>query len=366
MYKDIKAVLCERPGLKGRQIAKELGKNKTEVNSYLYSNLDKFEVDDSSCWFNIPADSHALELCGSRWVNVDSFEQSLAEAGCLLSSDAGYFEIILPEGCKPLLESIARILSIANQLHHLGKEVVIDMSECSETKHYLNRIGFFDVLNKNISVKPSRPEISAAKVYQGNNLSVVELGQIDPQNPQFKIPKMLKNSFLSEAGDEKYGDAVFTFFSELFANVCEHSQTPIPGFAALQVYGRGTPRHHIQVIVSDSGKGIVHTLKSVLPEYYPDLNSELDFDDPLSDVTLLKRVMEQGRITRKGTPQDTGRGLGLKRSTDYAPQYNANISVRQETFELKLLYADGIVGERSTTNMPRILGTHICFDFYLD
>jgi hypothetical protein len=36
MYKDISNVLVEFPKLKGRQIAKKIGLNKTEVNSYLH------------------------------------------------------------------------------------------------------------------------------------------------------------------------------------------------------------------------------------------------------------------------------------------------------------------------------------------
>ncbi|MBL4662022.1 MAG: hypothetical protein JKY22_00275 [Flavobacteriaceae bacterium] len=351
--------------MKGREIANVLDLNKKEVNSYLYKNKSKFRINSNNQWFNLQGSSHTLELEGDTWVNADSFESSLLNSGCLLSSKSDSYTIILPKECKPLLESIARLLAISNQLNYLGNKVEINLKECKATKSYLNRIGFFDLLHPDIVVKPRRPKRSTARIYRGNNESVVELGEIDPKQPERALPKMLKKSFVAEAGEE-YQDAAFTFFSELFDNICEHSETPIPGFAALQVYGKnGNGRHHIQVVVSDSGKGIVETLKPVLKKYYPELHRDLDFTHPESNALLLEKVLLDGRITRKGDPEETGRGLGLKRSADYAPQYNARISVRQEAFELKIFYKNGAVRTRSNKNLPRILGTHICFDFYL-
>jgi len=127
------------------------------------------------------------------------------------------------------------------------------------------------------------------------------------------------------------------------------------------------PRPHIQTVVSDSGDGIVGTLRPVLEKHYPQLALKYCSDDPMSGVLLLQEVLENGRITQIGCAGDTGRGLGLKRSQEYAIRYNADISVRQDTFELKLSYRSGkLLKEVHNINMPKIQGTHVCFDFYLD
>jgi anti-sigma regulatory factor (Ser/Thr protein kinase) len=46
------------------------------------------------------------------------------------------------------------------------------------------------------------------------------------------------------------GNAAWTIFTELIDNVFSHSQTPLDGYAALQVYARG---NIVKVAVSDSG-----------------------------------------------------------------------------------------------------------------
>jgi hypothetical protein len=63
---------------------------------------------------------------------------------------------------------------------------------------------------------------------------------------------------------------------------------------------------------------------------------------------------------------DDGRGLGLKRSAGLAEKFRAKISLRQETFELRINYVDGKVQFTHSLNLTKISGTHICFDFLLD
>ena len=347
-----------------KEIARILGPGitKKDINPILYRNNIFLEKDFH--WFLSDADHMILELDKHTWVDLDSFESSLAKTGCMLTSDAKYFLIKFPEKCQPLLESTTRILAIANQLILLGKKVTIDLRDCNSTKTYLNRLGFFDLLNKKVHVAPNRPEHSTAQIYTGNSNALVELGEIDPANPNIHIPMLLKNTFVARAG-EKYSDAAFTFFSELFGNVCEHSQTPIPGFAALQIYNGKRP--HIQTVVSDSGMGIAESLKPILKLHYPDLHKRFDFNDPNSNALLIKEVLEKGRISNKGPSTEEGRGLGLRRSHQYAEKYNANISIRQDTFELRFIYQSGqLSGCVHYVNRPKILGTHICFDFFLD
>jgi len=213
-------------------------------------------------------------------------------------------------------------------------------------------------------VLPERPEVSACDVYRDNSQTVVELDEICPSAPDTTIPRRLTERFLHHAG-ERYRQAAFTVFSELFGNVWEHSDTPIPGFAALQKYGgRGPHKPHIQIVVSDSGKGIVGTLMPVLVEFYPRLAEKYDLSSDLARAALIREVLDKGSISQTGA---SDRGLGLKRSQEYAAIYNADISVRQETYEVRLSYRDGkLLGDYVNSNLPRLHGTHVCFDFILD
>lgn len=364
MKGNLENILKKQPNQKAKDLARAIGVTRNEVNVLLHQNLDVFTKDDDFCWSVIETSKVTLELEANTWVTVDSFESSLANSGCLFSNEVKIIEIKFSQKCRPLIEAIARILALINQLSHVGKEVRIDFCKCNQTKYYLNRCGFFDLLDPNVKVSPNRPKTSMAKLYKGNADSLVEFGEIDPKNPITTLPKRLKNTFVDIAGI-KYSDAAFTFFSELFDNVCEHSQSELVGFAAIQSYKGSKP--HIQAIVSDSGIGIVGTLKPKLRELYPELLDRLDPQDPYFDVLLVKEVLEKGRITQTGCPKDTGRGLGLKRNQEFAVQYNADISVRQSDFELKLFYKDGCLFEHKfNINLPKIMGTHICFDYYID
>lgn len=361
MISKIIELLRETPKLKAKDIAKHFGKTKSEINSILYKCPDFFSIDDCYNWSLIESSVIQVKFAKRTWVDCESFEQTLKEVGCLFSNPCHVIEFVIPAKCNILLEAAARLLALCNQLAYLNKRIKLDFSNCNSTLTYLDRMGFFEHLDSRITVLPDRPVISTAQIYRGNCDAVVEFGSIATVDPDESIPKQLKNSFVSYAG-EKYTTAAFTVISELFNNVKDHSETPIPGFAALQKYTGRWP--HLQTVVSDSGKGILGTLFPVIKQNYPTLYTRYDFSDPRSKVLLLKEVIESGGITQTGKD---GRGLGLKSSQICAVKYNANISVRQEDFELKLSYRkSGAPTFEYTLDMPNILGTHVCFDFFLD
>ena len=359
----IRTVLEKTPGITGREIGKKIGVSKSRVNSYLYSS-DDFQVDESYCWSIISnSNQHVLELEGNCWVDVRSFENSLRACGGLLESEKNDILVILPEKCSVLLEAGARLLNLLNQLILAGKNVAIDFNACSATRHYFNRAGFFDLLDKKVKVLPKRPANSTAKIYKGNNTGLVEFGLIDPSDPDDSIPQKLTESFVAHSSSDYYMSA-FTIFSELFGNVEDHSNTPIPGFAGLQKYGK--KRGHIQTVVSDSGEGIAATLKPALKEYYPDLFSKLDMNDVKTDIKLITRAFTKGGLSQFGSDSDSGRGLGLNKSTSSAMKYNARLLIRQETFSLELVFKNSELSQViPDINLPKILGTHICFDFFI-
>jgi hypothetical protein len=187
---------------------------------------------------------------------------------------------VVAKDCQILLEALARLLALCNQLTARGKTTTIDFSSCRKIIGYFNRVGFFDQLDNSVDVRPYRPKNSKAKAFAGNNSSVVELRSIDPVAPDRKIPGNLKDSFETCAG-KSYSSAAFTILSELFGNVQEHSGSTTTGFAALQAYGGRYP--HIQTVISDSGLGIVGTLLPVLEKKYPQL---------LEKLILLNTILE--------------------------------------------------------------------------
>jgi hypothetical protein len=367
MRQRIREVLGETPGLKGRQIARKIGAEKSEVNSFLSKNRDHFFQDSDYCWFVVNAAELEIGLEADTWVDGASLDSSIKSAGMPLEGGHGKVVFIVPKDCRIFLEAAARLLALSNQLIFNGKEVTIDFSDCKATLSYFDRIGFLRHLDPKVVVTPYRPKVSRADTYKGNSDAVVEFGKIDPIALDEDIPMHLKNSFVAHAGED-YSQPAFTVISELYGNVGDHSEAPIPGFAALQYYkgykGYNGKPPHIQTVVSDSGKGIVGTLKPILSERYPNLASKFDFSDPEAEVLLVKEVFDHGHITQS---DDEGRGLGLKRSSDVAAKYNATISVRQENFELKLLYKNGELDDFSyVLELPTIRGTHVCFDFILD
>ncbi len=364
MLDDIKSILRESPGLKGREISKKLNRDRKEVNSYLSKNHDGLYQNDWK-WYLIKREGTIFELKCDSWLSCGSFEESYSEVADLFKSGEEKITINFPCDFKVLLIAGARIIALVNQLNHCGKKVTLNFENCKSSTSYLSRLGFFDHIHQDVEVLPSRPKESRAEQYKGNSNNIVELGVIDLNEFNDDLPEGLTKAFVAHAGQEYYM-AAFTVFSELIGNVQEHSETPIPGFAALQLY-KGK-RKHIQIVISDHGLGLSNTLKEGLAEHYPEFASSLDFDNVESDIFLVKKALTEGKLSRFGhNPDAVARGLGLKRSQEYALKYNAEITIRQSSFLLKLKFEKGnLIESDHKTNLSRLEGTHVCFDFFLD
>ncbi|MBK7362081.1 MAG: hypothetical protein IPJ01_07230 [Micavibrio sp.] len=186
---------------------------------------------------------------------------------------------------------------------------------------------------------------------------MVEFRSINPSSTNDELIDELTNKFVQLTSDE-YKVAALTIFGELIGNVFDHSQTALKGFAGLQKY-----KGRIQAVVSDSGVGIAQTLRPALRNHYPSLYKLYGESSLQADMGLVKTVMKQGGISRFGGP----RGLGFKSSPAQAGKFNARFSVRQERFGLDFVFKDGrLVSVKEQLELSRLLGTHICFDFYLD
>ena len=365
MRKRIEKVLNASPGLKGKEIAKNIGEDKKVVNAFLHEHKDIFNQDSNYCWCLNKADEIKIELDSNSWVDADSFENSLQSSISPLDAEESHVVFIVPEKCSVLLEPACLMLALCNQLCDIGKAVTIDFTACRSALTFFDRIGFFDSLNSNCIVLPNKPKSSRAVKYKGGNKNLVEFGLIDPVNSDQDLnaaDKILINQ-LTESFvrlvDTDYEDVASVIFSELIGNIKRHSQTKLWGIAGLQKYaGRN---NHIQTIVSDSGVGIATTLKTGIQSHYPDLFMRSESED--YDLFLVKEALTKGQISRSGK----GHGLGFGITTQKAMKFNASLSVRQESFSLKFFYNNNqLVNIVHRQNLTKIHGTHLCFDFDID
>lgn len=298
------------------------------------------------------------------WLGWENLERALTAYGDVFSPQYDAVEFLVANDCKVMVDAGIRLLSYVNQLAASGREVSLKFSsERSNAFTYLNRLGFFDFLDSRIQVAPHRPSVSNAKRYQGASSTVVEIAPIKYQqggSAHKELPNRLARTVASWANaqypgaGEKIETPIFTAFAELVDNIFQHSETELDGFAALQIYAN---TNSVMVAVSDSGRGVLNTLRPALASEFPKLVG-------LGDTDLIVELFRQG-LSRHGR----GRGAGLKRSADCAIQFHAELNVRLEHSMVHLIPSQG--GYRPhmahcLEGRPPILGTHIGFTFRLD
>lgn len=296
----------------------------------------------------------------SSWIDASALEQTLRN-GCHPHGSGVYETLFMfPTGCNIMVDAAVRLLSLFNQLDCRTCRVRLDFEEGEAgTMGYLNRMGFFDHLSKNVVVSPTRPAVSRAEIYGRTNARLVEITRINHTSKDDELPTRLTEAVIRSCGEgrtdtKELGWAAWTIFAELIDNIFSHSNTPLDGYAALQLYAQGKK---LQVAVSDSGLGIMSTLRPTLKQEFPAL-------DRLSDTQLLVEIFRQG-LSRHGAD----RGCGLKGSAAKAMKYKAELDVRLPN--IRVLLTPRREGYKPNTaycyeNLPLIWGTHICFTFRLD
>lgn len=297
-----------------------------------------------------------------QWISAIDFDNVLSTAN-IEPHDSQTKEIIFKfqSDTKILIDAAVQMLSLANQLIKKRKKVrMIFDGETNDGMGYLNRMGFFEELNKKVKVDPNRPSVPLSKIYRGSNERILEINPINPTKKNKRLPSLLASRLANaETGviDKKQlQDSAFTVFGELIDNVFQHSSTKINGYAAFQVY---TKNNTAKVVVSDSGRGILETLKPALKRKR---NQKYR---GFSDTQLIVEMFKKG-ISRKGK----NRGCGLKACADEAIKYKADLRVRLNRCAV-FLKPSGTkyVSNRNTTygfnGLPLLKGTHISFSFHL-
>lgn len=297
----------------------------------------------------------------SGWTDSSAFEVALAAPPLAAHANACHVvRVQVPRGCFLMVDAATKLLSCANQLHDMTKRVTLEFEDGEAgTMGYLNRVGFFDYLNRAVVVLPSRPAVSAAKVYSGANSGLVEVRALRASAMDKLLPGQLADCLVNAAGatgakDEALGQVAFTIFSELIQNVYRHSETRLDGYAALQYYRRGKK---VTVTVSDSGAGLLQTLRPSLKAHFPLLANK-------SDADVLVEMVTSG-VSRFGPDN----GCGISQCARNAVTRNAAMEIRMPTSRALFRptadkrYLGIAVFEE---HLPLVWGTHVSLDFKLD
>jgi hypothetical protein len=300
----------------------------------------------------------AITLPADRWVGAAVFEGTLAQSGGAHEAPSGAeIAFVFPSGCKVMADASLLLLSLANQLSAEGRNVALEFQEgVKGTMGYLDRLGFFDKLAAGVRVVPARPLRSGARIHANKSAHVVEIAAISPASRvEPALPGRLVQALITGRGqrpdNEILRNAARHMFSELIDNISEHSQSVLDGFAVLQVYEGGK---NVRVAVSDSGLGIIGTLRPVLARQYPQLAE-------LTDVQVIVEAFRAG-VSRFGP----SRGNGLSGCARKAIDFKAELNVRLMTQNIRLVPTDGEYSAATAycqDNIPAIRGTHISFIF---
>ena len=222
MLKRIIKLFKVQPSLKANDIARDLGVSRKQVNQVLHKNPDIFVQDETFHWALQEGASFELELISERrWITQEHFERALDNKGSPLDSSHNEVTIKIRDGQHLLLCAVARVLTLSNQLVKKGKTVTLDFTNNESTVSYLGRACFFSRLDPTVNVLPKRPPDSASEQYIANNISLVELLEICPED---NVPDRIKQSFVGTFGT-KYSTKLFTLVAEMVSNVEDHSET---------------------------------------------------------------------------------------------------------------------------------------------
>lgn len=281
------------------------------------------------------------------WIGGDKLEGILSQAQTTIQGNNQIEFEILPKA-KILIDAAVIFLSLINQLSADGKSITINFQdEDSEVMGYFNRMGFFDHINSGVTILPAKPLFSGAQLYNKSNKMLVEIVRINEDDTE--LPGRLADAL--ETKDKKLGKASFTIFGELIDNVIRHSSTKLDAFAALQTYKNG-----IMVIVSDSGKGLLETLRPKLPKRYKDA----------TDIEIVIDAFEKG-LTRHS--KKSGHGCGLTTCARKAKLFRGKLKVRLADTRVNLVPSDDVYAQDTAFCYDKLLpikGTHIAFDFVVD
>lgn len=228
---------------------------------------------------------------------------------------------------------------------------------------YLDRVGAFEDLEPTVTIMGFAPA-GLAQTRRGQNDSLEEIVRVPAAGPMDRGVAERLSAKLAACAVPEVRDALantaYTCFAELIGNVRTHSASPIPGYAALQVY---TPRkgsqRMVEVVVADAGLGILGTLR-------PALQSKQLPQAALDDQALLLHAVNSG-ISRHGDEAGCGITQSAKRLLRLPePQLELRLPDMRVRFEAGPTGGYVITQVRTGNAVATLPGTHWIFRYALD
>lgn len=296
----------------------------------------------------------------SRWVNATCLDDSLRVQTAIHAPGVLEVELVFPWGCKVMVDAGTRLLSLVNQAAHAAKRVRLVFEEgATGTMGYLQRMGFFEFLDRSVRVEPEPVAQDVSEHRQ--HRSLIEFARIHPSRKDASLPSQLADRIGRGVGSmtadraKKLEDTAWHVFAELIQNIHRHAQAPIDGYAALQTYSSPKGRRAV-VSVSDSGLGLLSTLRQ-------GLEGRQARTAGLSDAALLLKVVSEG-VSRFGG----GNGCGICTSAQKALAFDTTLDFRlfDSSLHLEPKPGSGFALANHREGLSPIWGTHIAFEFRLD
>lgn len=287
-----------------------------------------------------------------KWVDAGKLEDCLTD----LRTDLNAITFLVPAESSIMVDAAVRLLSLVNQLEDgLSSVRLVFEGDYNPAMGYLDRIGFFKHLSPRVAVEPEPPTNSGVDRHRGANIDLVEIHAIHRTGSSPDLPTRLSRSLAASYSLPSLARSLefstFTVFAELLDNIRVHSETTLPGFVALQSYRNGG---RVKVVVSDSGIGLLETIRPSLPkELIKKTGGE-----------LIEQMFTRGLSRLKGD-----RGCGLKACAEQALRFTSALDVRlarDRFFLVRDRHSPKLTLSCHWPCLPRLAGTHICFNFQLD
>ena len=295
----------------------------------------------------------------SGWYDAGNLDGRLSQA---IRFDEG-LAVHFGQETKLTIGACVRLLAYVDGFTVQGLPVELHDLTAGGLGGYLDRVGVFDQLGPDAKVVGLTPA-GLAQARRGQNDGLEEIVRIPVTGEMDRdVPRRLADKLAACAAPEvrgALGNAAFTYFAELIGNVRTHSGSPVPGYAALQVY---TPhsgsRRMVEVVVADAGKGILGTLRPALQGKGLPL-AQLD------DQALLLHAVNSG-VSRHG--QEAGCGIaqsakGLLRLPE--PRLELRLPESRTRFEPGPVGGYVVTQARSGDAVAPLAGTHWVARYALD
>ncbi|MBE0365350.1 hypothetical protein PULV_a2129 [Pseudoalteromonas ulvae UL12] len=259
----------------------------------------------------------------SGWVSGYDLEKLLVEVKDKIFTNKKALTIVIQARANAPINTLIRLINVANQLDHKGVKVTLDFSgKTNKLLGYCETMGFFECLSDGVKLKSPNGINKVSRIKKSGN-SYISINKISGSVHDKSLPKKLaakitdKIPNITEEQRSELYIQFFSLFSELTRNVCEHSQTELNGLAALQIY-----KNRAEIVVCDSGIGLLESLK-------PSLASHNAAYTGYSDVELILEMLTKGISSKEG---DQG-GNGLCTCFHHAKLTNSDMHIRlSETY----------------------------------